>query len=198
MDPQPDNFDLEPLDRTQMLVAIGATAVVLLLVTTLWRQFGKVALLPWHVDLSSILIGIGVGMGIIAASAIIYQVWPAYRVSTDLYLQLVLAPLLLPDMVWVGLLPGLSEELLFRGVMLPALGANMTGLILSSLCFGVLHFSSPRLWAYAIWATIVGLILGAVALWTDNLMVPIVAHITANFVSSVAWKLRSANLSAHP
>jgi membrane protease YdiL (CAAX protease family) len=193
MEPLPDNSDLEPLDRTQILVAIGATAVLLLLVATLWRRFGKVGLMPWHVDASAIMLGVGIGIGIIAASALVYRIWTAYRTSADLYLQLVLKPLVLPDVVWLGMLPGLSEELLFRGVMLPALGANITGLLLSSLCFGALHFSSPKLWAYAVWATVVGVVLGFSALWTDNLLVPIVAHTTANLVSSIAWKLRFPN-----
>jgi membrane protease YdiL (CAAX protease family) len=193
MEPRPDDFDLEPMDRTQVLVAIGATAILLLLVSTLWRRFGHVALLDWQFNALSLLLGLGVGVGIIAASTLVYYLWADYRSSADLYLKLVLKPLVLPDLLWLGLLPGMSEELLFRGVMLPALGANLTALVLSSLCFGVLHFSSPRLWAYAVWATIVGGILGLAALWTNNLIVPIVAHITANLVSSVIWKLRTAD-----
>ncbi len=192
MEPRPDDFDLEPMDRIQVLVAIGATAILLLLVATLWRRFGNVALLDWRFDAPSLLLGFGVGAGIIAASTLVYYLWADYRSSADLYLHLVLKPLVLPDMLWLGLLPGMSEELLFRGVMLPALGANLTAVVLSSLCFGVLHFSSPKLWAYAVWATLVGVILGLAALWTNNLIVPIVAHITANLVSSVIWKLRTS------
>ena len=60
-------------------------------------------------------------------SSIIYRLWPAYRQSADVYLALVLKPLILMDLIWLGLLPGLSEELLFRGVMLPALGLKLYG-----------------------------------------------------------------------
>jgi membrane protease YdiL (CAAX protease family) len=86
-------------------------------------------------------------------------------------------------------LPGLSEELLFRGIMLPALGLNLTAVIVSSLVFGVLHLSGLQQWPYVIWATIVGFALGYTALVTGNLMVPIVAHIVTNLVSSSLWKL---------
>ena len=95
----------------------------------------------------------------------------------------------MPDIIWVGLLPGLSEELLFRGVMLPALGFNVTGVIISSVCFGVLHLSGSEQWPYVVWATAVGLLFGFSALLTGNLLVPLVAHVLTNLVSSYSWKL---------
>jgi hypothetical protein len=93
------------------------------------------------------------------------------------------------DLIWVGLLPGLSEELLFRGVMLPALGLNITGVVISSLCFGILHMSGVNQWPYAVWATAVGLLFGYSAVATGNLLVPIVAHVFTNLISSCIWKL---------
>ncbi|MCG8363773.1 MAG: CPBP family intramembrane metalloprotease, partial [Pseudanabaenales cyanobacterium] len=122
------------------------------------------------------------------ASAVVYRLWPAYRRSADYYLKLVLKPLLWPDLLWMGLLPGLSEELLFRGVMLPAIGMNLVGIVVSSLCFGVLHLSGLQQWPYVVWATLVGFLLGFSALVTGNLLVPILAHIVTNLVSSLAWK----------
>ena len=75
-----------------------------------------------------LLLGVGIGVGITLLSGVIYQLWPAYRKSADMYLALVLKPLHWPDLLWLGLLPGLSEELLFRGVMLPAIGLNWIGI----------------------------------------------------------------------
>ena len=95
------------------------------------------------------------------------------------------------DQVWLGLLPGLSEELLFRGVMLPALGLDPIGIVLSSLCFGVLHMTNLQQWPYAVWATIVGMILAFTMVETGNLLIPIIAHITTNFVSGLSWKLKA-------
>ncbi|NEO80163.1 CPBP family intramembrane glutamic endopeptidase, partial [Moorena sp. SIO4G3] len=97
--------------------------------------------------------------------------------------------LIIPDLMWLGLLPGMSEELLFRGVMLPAVGLNAIGIIASSMLFGILHLSGIQQWPYVVWATLVGLLLGYSAVATDNLLVPIVAHIVTNFVSSLVWKL---------
>lgn len=186
--------ELEPLSRIQVLAAMGVTAVILLVITRLWLLFDtSVDLLPVEWAVSSIAWGVALGMGITAASSVVYQLWPSYRESADLYLELVLKPLVLPDLIWLGLLPGLSEELLFRGVMLPAIGLNPFGLMISSLCFGVLHFSGSQQWSYVVWATIIGFVLGGSAVLTGNLLIPITAHATTNLVSSAVWKWSSLN-----
>ncbi|XHX79941.1 MAG: CPBP family intramembrane glutamic endopeptidase [Stenomitos frigidus ULC029] len=187
----PDQPEVEPLSRTQVLMAMGVTAVVLLVAAKLWVQFGTVILLPLKWSSIAILQGLGLGLVITLASAVVYRVWAAYRQSADYYLTLVLKPLVLPDLIWLGLLPGLSEELLFRGVMLPAFGLTFEAVIISSLCFGVLHLSSPKQWSYVAWATIVGVLLGYSALITHNLVVPVVAHMATNLISSSIWKWRN-------
>jgi len=184
---------MEPLTRTQVLVAMGVTALVLLLIAKLWLQFGAVSMLPLSWSGLAIPLGIGLGVGITVVSSVIYRLWPAYRKSADFHLNLVLKPLLWPDLIWLGLLPGLSEELLFRGVMLAAFGLNLLSLTLSSLLFGILHLSGSQQWPYAVWATMVGFLLGFSALETHNLLIPILAHVTANLVSSCLWKLDENN-----
>jgi len=185
----PDQPEIEPLTRTQVLIAMGVTALVLLFVAKLWLHLGSVTLLPLQGTPEALLLGLGIALGITALSSLVYRLWPAYRKSADYYLQLVLKPLVLPDLIWLGLLPGMSEELLFRGVMLPAVGLNTTGVVASSLLFGILHLSGPQQWPYVVWATAVGLLLGFSALATGNLLVPIVAHIVTNLLSSYLWKL---------
>lgn len=186
VEPPANQPEIEPLTRTQVLIFMGVTAVVLLLAAKLWLHFDSVALLPVRWLAIDLVWGVMVGGLITAASALVYRLWPAYRHSADFYVRLVVEPLIWPDLIWLGLLPGLSEELLFRGVMLPALGMSWAGLLVSSICFGILHFSG---WPYVIWATVVGLLLGYSALATGNLLVPIVAHIVTNLVGSIMWKL---------
>lgn len=187
----PDNPEIEPLTRTQVLIAMGLTAVVLLAVAKLWLHFGSVTLLPISGTISSIFLGLGIAVGITAASSLVYYLWPAYRESADFYLELVIKPLIIPDLIWLGLLPGMSEELLFRGVMLPAIGLNYLGVVVSSLLFGILHLSGAQQWPYVVWATVVGILLGYCALSTGNLLVPIVAHVFTNLLSSCIWKLNN-------
>jgi membrane protease YdiL (CAAX protease family) len=155
---------------------------------------GDFILFAWHWETRDFFLGIGLGLIITGLSGLAYQVFPSYRRSANYYLDLVLKPLAITDLIWLGLLPGLSEELLFRGVMLPALGADYLAIVVSSLCFGVLHLSGPQQWPYVIWATIIGIIFGVSAVWSGNLLVPIVAHILTNFLSSYFWKIRRFSL----
>ncbi|MFB2936451.1 lysostaphin resistance A-like protein [Aerosakkonemataceae cyanobacterium BLCC-F154] len=194
-DPLSNEPEIEPLTRSQLLVAMGVTAVILLVVAKVWLQLGSVSLLSIKLTGLDALLGLGLGCVITGGSSLVYRLWPGYRKSADLYLNMVLKPLFWPDLIWLGLLPGLSEELLFRGVMLPALGLDTSGLVVSSLCFGILHLSGWEQWPYAIWATVVGLLLGFSALTTGNLLVPIVAHIFTNLLSSFLWKLDKGGTS---
>ena len=177
------------LTRIQVLGAMGATAIILLIVAKLSLYFGNFSLFSLDLNQRELVLGVGLGFAITALSGVTYRVWTPYRRSADYYLEMVLKPLALPDLIWLGLLPGLSEELLFRGVMLPALGSDITAVIVSSLCFGILHFSGSQQWPYVIWATIVGMIFAYSALLTGNLLVPIVAHIITNWISSYFWKM---------
>ena len=194
----PQTPEIEPLTRIQVLIAMGATAIVLLLVAKLWLHLGTVSLLPFAWVNHALSLGLGLGLGISGSSSLLYRFWPKYRESADMYLELVLKPLIWPDLIWLGLLPGLSEELLFRGVMLPAFGLNGVGVALSSICFGVLHLSGLKHWPYMMWATVVGAILGVSALVTVNLLVPLIAHIVTNLLSGLIWKWRTTQQGNSP
>lgn len=185
----PSSPQTESLGRMQILLAMGLTAIVLLCVARLWLLFDAVELLAVRWSAIDLLVGMAIGLGISGASSIVYRFWKNYRQSADYYLSLIVSPLVLIDLVWLGLLPGLSEELLFRGVMLPAIGLNEFGILISALCFGSLHYSGAEHWAYVVWAAAIGCVLGFAALASGNLLVPIAAHITTNLLSSYVWKL---------
>lgn len=193
--PAPPNSSMEPLTRTQVLVAIAATALVLFLIARLWLLFDSVEQLPSQFGIYPVGLGLLLGTGISLLSGILYRIWPRYRCSAEVYLDFILKPLILPDVMWLGLLPGISEELLFRGVMLPALGANLLAVVISSVCFGLLHMSDLRQWPYMLWATCVGSLLGYSAIASQNLLVPVVAHVFTNTVSSLVWKLKASDLA---
>ena len=180
------------LTRTQVLMAMGVTAIILWIIAKLWLQFGNFNLMSWRWDKQEFFIGVVLGLSITVLSSLAYHFSDLYRKSANYYLEIVLKPLAFPDLIWLGLLPGLSEELLFRGVMLPALGLNHLAVIVSSICFGVLHLSGSGQWAYVVWASIVGIILGYSAFLSGNLLIPIVAHVVTNLVSSYLWKLQQS------
>lgn len=187
----------ETLDRQQLLIIMGLTAVILMAIAKVWQYVGGVTLLPLEITGEATAIALGLAAIIMVASKIIYELWPRYRRSADEYLEFVLRPLESVDIIWLALLPGLSEELLFRGVMLSALGLNTLAVILSSGVFGVLHVSGRDSWPYMVWAMMIGLLLGWSAIATGNLWVPIFAHIITNFSSSLSWMLKNKPSSQH-
>jgi uncharacterized protein len=186
---------MESLKREQLLVAIAITALVLWLVAHLLLLLDGVDQVPMILSWQALAIGFLMGLGITALSKAIYHLWPAYRRSADFYLSFVLGPLLMVDSIWLGLLPGISEELLFRGVLLPAVGLNLIGVVVTSLCFGILHLSGAQQWPYVVWAMTIGLVFGLSTLWSGNLLIPVVAHVTTNFVSSLVWKVQASSQS---
>lgn len=188
-DPSQPDTELPVFDRPQLLIGMAITAVVLMAIARFIQWLSHAALLSWSWSPEVALMGMGLGAAISLASLGLYFLWPLYRASAEVYLTLVLEPLVLADILWLGLLPGLSEELLFRGVMLPALGGGAMAIAVSGVCFGVSHMSGRSQWPYATWASVVGIALGASAVAAGNLLVPVLAHITANILSATFWKL---------
>lgn len=84
--------------------------------------------------------------------------------------------LYLSDLFWLSILAGVGEELLFRGFlhlwMLDWLGLY-GAVMVTSVVFGLLHWITP---AYGILAGIMGLLMSASLIYTDNLLVPILIH----------------------
>ena len=71
----------------------------------------------------------------------------------------------------LGAAAGIGEEWLFRGVLQPVIG-----LAAASVVFGLAHVSGKRMLSFGVWATGMGLLMGGLAIATDGLMAPMVAH----------------------
>jgi membrane protease YdiL (CAAX protease family) len=79
----------------------------------------------------------------------------------------------------VAMASGIGEEILFRGVLVPAIG-----IFASSLAFGVVHQVRGRArWGWMVWATVTGLAFAVVFRLTGSLVGPIVAHVAINTVN---------------
>ncbi|GJW07504.1 very-long-chain 3-oxoacyl-CoA reductase-like protein [Tanacetum coccineum] len=101
----------------------------------------------------------------------------------------VLTSLELLDYAFVAFLPGISEELLFRGVLLPLIGINLTSATAVAALFGILHLGSGRKFSFAIWATFVGLAYGYATILTSSLIVPMASHAINNLIGGVIWHI---------
>ena len=76
----------------------------------------------------------------------------------------------------VALASAVGEELLFRGLFVP-----LVGVVASSVAFGVLHQIRGRArWGWVGWATLMGLLFGAVFAMTGSLLGPLLAHAAIN------------------
>lgn len=93
-----------------------------------------------------------------------------------------------PHLLMLSSIAGVSEELLFRGVLQPwleSVGGMAIGLLTSNLLFGLVHAVTPL---YALLAGLVGVYLG----WSldiageRNLLVPIVIHSLYDFLAFAA------------
>ena len=182
------------LTRSQVLICMAVSAVVMLVVAKTWTFLFGISIVSLTWQPMHLALGIGLGLLVTLLSTIIYEVWEDYRVAANTYLEMVLKPLELVDVIWLGVLPGMSEELLFRGVVLPSFGMDTMGLIVSSLIFGILHMASLRHWQYAAWAVVVGVGLGAVTIATNSLLPAVTTHIFTNSLSGLLWKLKQQRL----
>lgn len=73
----------------------------------------------------------------------------------------------------------LGEELLFRGLLTPTLGV-----VVQAVLFGLVHqMRGPSRWVWAAWASIVGLVLGALFAATGSLLGPLLCHALINAVN---------------
>ena len=83
----------------------------------------------------------------------------------------------------ISILAGVAEEALFRGVLQTYFAGHVgvvPALLVTSSLFGLVH---PVTALYAVMAGLIGLYLGVLAVWHDNLLVPMVVHALYDFVA---------------
>jgi membrane protease YdiL (CAAX protease family) len=93
------------------------------------------------------------------------------RAVYDEVLVPLFARLSIPSIIALGAAAGVGEEWFFRGVLQP-----LFGLAVSSVVFGLAHIGGKQMLAFGVWATAMGLALGALASMTGGLIAPMVAH----------------------
>jgi membrane protease YdiL (CAAX protease family) len=151
--------------RLEWLLSVGLTVVSLAWVA--WRDL-PLALAPTP---GTIAAGMVAGAALWGTIPILLRSAAMRRVWTEVLLPFS-RTLGTRDVVAIALLSGFSEELFFRGVLLPEIG-----LVASSICFGALHALCT---AYFLWASLIGAGFGALALGSGSLVAAIAAHATYN------------------
>jgi membrane protease YdiL (CAAX protease family) len=76
--------------------------------------------------------------------------------------------------IFLGLIAGFPEEILFRGAV-----QDTVGWLAAAAAFGALHSITPT---YGIYAALAGVLFGWLAIWRDGLWAPIAAHATIDMI----------------
>ncbi len=113
--------------------------------------------------------------------------WPvgplrSIKKFTDTVIRPLMSSCTLVDLFGISVLAGVGEEMLFRGLMQDLFASWMplaSALALASVLFGLMHAVTAT---YAVLAAVIGVYLGAVYVWTDNLLAPMIAHGLYDFV----------------
>lgn len=145
-------------------------------------------------------IAAAVAGGVSVARVIMLALWKDLRDATNASNRQVLEPLskneggqVFVDLFIVSVLPALSEELLFRWALIPAIAPDWRGVVIAGTVFGAMHVTGGRNAAFAVWAGAVGCAYGAGFLVTGNLLVPLIAHALANAISAGIWIMGNAS-----
>lgn len=136
-----------------------------------------------------------VGIGVAAAVPMIVGLLAIRRAHTGPLARLnqVVDQLLVPlfihcnvmQLAVVGVVAGVGEEFLFRGVMQPLVSSflgNIAGVAITSVIFGLLHAVTRT---YAVLAFFVSAYLGWLAITTNDLLGPILTHAIYDFFALV-------------
>ncbi|XP_028117001.1 uncharacterized protein LOC114314743 isoform X3 [Camellia sinensis] len=140
----------------------------------------------WHLQLIT-------GLVILISSCryLLLKTWSDFAESSEAANQQVLASLQPLDYMIVAFVPGVSEELLFRGALLPLFGMNWKSALLVAALFGVLHLGNGRKYSFALWATFVGFVYGYATILSSTFVVPMASHAVNNLVGGLVWRYTS-------
>uniref|UniRef100_A0A1D1XHF2 Uncharacterized protein ypbD n=1 Tax=Anthurium amnicola TaxID=1678845 RepID=A0A1D1XHF2_9ARAE len=188
--------------RTEVLQACILTSGLVLTLGAFIRQVSHVAFTEgwvnfdstevsfhfemWHLE----LIG-GLVILISLCRYILLNAWPDFAESSERANQQVLSSLEPIDYLVVACLPGISEELLFRGGLLPLFGLNWMSAMVVAAIFGCLHLGGGRRYSFAIWATFVGFAYGMATIISSSIIIPMASHSLNNLIGGILWRYGS-------
>ncbi|CAI9093298.1 OLC1v1028767C1 [Oldenlandia corymbosa var. corymbosa] len=142
----------------------------------------------WHMELIA-----GLVLGVSSCRYILLNSWTDFAESSEAANYQVLSSLEPLDYLVVAFLPGISEEMLFRGALLPLFGINWMSVVAVATLFGVLHLGSGRKYSFTIWATLVGIAYGWATVASSSIIVPMASHALNNLIGGIIWRNTSTS-----
>lgn len=206
---QPEDLFNLGIDKNLMLAlvvapfAFGLAALLFCVKYIHGRSINSVLTGRMRFDWSRVFVGFGIWIALTAAIEIAGylsapETYSMRPLSSSFFILLIVAFTMLPLQI-------AFEEVLFRGYLMQGLGrltnTRWIPLILTSVCFGLLHMANPEVAEYGATKMMtyyigVGLILGLIAIFDDGLELPLGMHAGTNiyaaaFVSYEAGALQT-------
>jgi len=114
---------------------------------------------------------------------------PMPEIFSDLFETLMARQALILAIIVIGIIPALTEELFFRGLILDGLKNNYSGrkaIIISALLFGIIHLNP--------WQFLGGFIIGLISAWicikTNSILLSIYIHFFNNALYTITVKYK--------
>ena len=153
--------------------------------------------LPASRALERTAVGTGIGFALMAASVAVAAALGVYRIvgpgdSSELLLALIVS----------AIMPGFTEELLFRGILfrwLEEFGGSWLALAVTSALFGLAHILNPNATWFSSFAIAVeaGVLLGGAYMLTRSLWLPIGLHAAWNFTQGEIFDVPVSGIPVH-
>ncbi|XP_008444402.2 uncharacterized protein LOC103487740 isoform X1 [Cucumis melo] len=205
-DSSPKNHLINISSRSSVLQACIITSGLIAALGVIIRQVSHVASIEglpvidctsevsFSFEVWQLQLIIGLVFLISSSRLLLLKIWPDFAESSEAANRQVLTSLEPLDYAVVALLPGISEELLFRGALIPLLGFNWASVVVTAAIFGILHLGGGRKYSFAIWATFVGLAYGYATIESSSIVVPMASHALNNLVGGILWRYESWSL----
>jgi sodium transport system permease protein len=192
---------LHPLSLALITQLVVIATPALLMTVMLTRSPRKTLLLRWPPSLSlpaAVVLGAALHPAISWLSVVVQKLYPVSQPLQKMLNEFMARPHDLWSMLLVlAVAPAVFEELAFRGFMLSGfrhLGHKWRAIALSSLFFGVTHGVLQQ----SIMATLVGMVIGYVAVQTGSLLPGVLFHLTHNGLSILSAHVNAAARADYP
>jgi len=158
-------------------LTLALPSLVLLVLTAigwwLWPPAPSESRLAWP---GLVGVGVATGVALLAGAALLERTVPSFRRTSRRLERLVRDLRLSPGAALAAaLVSGVSEELFFRGWLLPTVGVWWQALL-----FMLLHPAGRSGWAYTAYTGVAALVFGAVTVATESLWPALIAHVAVN------------------
>ena len=164
------------LRRKATRYLVFAPSLLFGLLGALWLLFRPLRLEADAGPFTVLLVAAALILGLLGGAWGLEKLLPSFRFASKL-LERALAnfPISLPFAFALAAATALSEELFFRGALLPLIGVWGQALV-----FGLLHPAPLKGWSYTAYTFVAGLAFGYATLLTGSLWAAMLAHFVIN------------------